>query len=355
MVRSLKSGTIVYASSSGGDADLVAASDDDLAFIAPSLAAVSRSSGSVFLIDPTTLGARMRIPVGEGPHDIASSEDGRTAIVPLLGRFPAPHEKPIRPSRLRWVSRPSAGFTTVDLVTGEHETFPMENCREPHGAAITPQGRRAWITCEDVGEIREVDPQTGETLNIFRTAKGVHKVMLLTKKNMLAASNPAAGETYLIDLANGEVATFKTGAGSEGIAASQDEGVLWVAQNASRTVCSIDVDARRRLECYPTGGVFPIALAVDEAAETLWILHNSSSDLTAMSLSTGEIKEKAPLPSPPLGLAFDAVSRRLYATMPRRNEIAIIDADTLQILKTMSGVMEGDDLDLIPNAHFRSP
>ena len=231
----------------------------------------------------------------------------------------------------------------------------MEDCREPHGAAITAQGDRAWITCEDVGEIREVEPRTGATVTVFEVAEGVHKVMLLAEKQMLAASNPAAGETYLIDLANGQVATFKTGAGSEGIAASADEGTLWVAQNAAKTVCAIDVDEKRRLECHPTGGVFPIALAVDEAAETLWILHNASSDLTAMSLQTGAVKEKVSLPSPPLGLAFDAVARRLYATMPRRNEIVVIDADTRRILKTMSGVMEGDDLDLIPTAQFHSP
>ncbi|MEO1240641.1 MAG: hypothetical protein AAFX54_01920 [Pseudomonadota bacterium] len=355
MVRALNGGVMVYASSSDVDVDLVAAATEDLEFIAPSLAAVSRSSGSVRLLDPSTLAERAQIPVGEGPHDIASSEDGRTAIVPLLGRFPAPHENPILPSQLRWVSRPSAGFTTVDLVTEEHKTFPMENCREPHGAAITAQGRRAWITCEDVGEIREVDPQTGETLNSFKTAKGVHKVMLLAGKRMLAASNPDAGEAYLISLANGDTSTFETGAGAEGLAASLDETTLWVAQNAVGTVCAINVDTKTQTGCHSTGGNFPIALAVDEVAKTLWVLHNASSDLSAMSLDTGEITNKVSLPSPPLGMAFNATARRLYVTMPRRNEVIVIDADTLQILETASNIMEGDDLDLIPSTQFRSP
>lgn len=355
MVRALDGGAMVYASSSGDDVDLVAAAPEDLRFIAPSLAAVSRSSGSVRILDPLTLVERARIPVGEGPHDIASSEDGRTAIVPLLGRFPAPHENPILPSQLRWVSRPSAGFTVVDLVTGEHKTFPMENCREPHGAAITAQGRRAWITCEDVGEIREINPQTGETLNSFKTGKGVHKVMLLADKRMLAASNPDTGEAYLINLVSGDTSNFETGAGAEGLAASLDETTLWVAQNAAGTVCAIDVDTKTQTDCHSTGGAFPIALAVDEVAKTLWVLHNASSDLSAMSLDTGEITNKISLPSPPLGMAFNAAARRLYVTMPRRNEVIVIDADTLQILETASNVMEGDDLDLIPSTQFQSP
>lgn len=355
MPRSMADGSMVFARSNEGDADLVRAHDDDFDTLPPTLAAVARSAGEVVLIDPATLKVRKRIAVGKGPHDIASSEDGHMAVVPLYGIFPKPHDEPIAPSALKWTLEPSAGFAVVDLITSDVKTFPLNDCPRPHGAATTAQANRAWITCEEAGEIREVDPRSGTTLRAFKTAKGVHKVMLLPGATMLAASNTDTGEAYLIDLKDGAVTSLKTGKGAEALAASSDGSTLYVANSFDKTVCAIDVETLQVTNCHPSGGTFPIALAADEAAGNLWVLRNASSDLAAMSLETGEITDVITLPSRPLGLALNAGDRSLYVTLPRRNEVLRINADTGEIENTSTVVMEGDDLDLIPAVAFDAP
>ena len=51
-------------------------------------------------------------------------------------------------------------------------------------------------------------------------------------------------------------------------------------------------------------------------------------------------------------MAFDARNRRLYVGLPRRNEVLLIDADTAETLAVTDDIMEVDDIDLVPAAHF---
>ncbi len=354
MARFLNDGSLSYTSSNDGDADIKRAADTDLQVLQPSLAAIARSSGDLVLLNPQTLAVNERIHVGAGPHDIASSADGRIAVVPLLGVFPAPHDDPIDPDRLRWKTVKSDGYAVIDLITGEMTRHELENCPRPHGAAIAAQGQRAWITCETRGEIRELDPATGDILRTFHPGKGVHKVMLLEGLGLLAATNPDSGEAYLIDLKTGDIDSFKTGRGAEGLAASSDESTIWVANSFDKTLCSIDVATKEIVRCMSTGGAFPIALAVDDDNQKIWVLRNASSDLISLSTQSGATLDDITLPSRPLGLAFDKRHGRIYVTLPRRNEVLRIDAQTGETDAIKAGVMEGDDLDLIPAAAFDS-
>jgi DNA-binding beta-propeller fold protein YncE len=353
MPRFLSDDTIVFASSFGADVRLRIAKSIEFDTTQPIVAAVSRSSGELVLLEPESLRVIRRIWVGTGPHDIASSEDGRFAIVPLHGVFPAPHDDPIAPGDLRWTTADSGGSTIVDLLTGQPlGTHAMVDCLRPHGAAATAQAHRVWITCENKGQIREIDPLTGKTIRYFSTSAGVHKVMHLSKRNMLAASNPKTGEAYLIDIVSGEIMTFKSGGGAEALAANEDHSAVYVANSFDRTVCRLDVNTRRLDSCRSTGGKFPIALAVDADRNLIWIAHNASSNVVALSFESGEIVETIDLPSRPLGMAFDARNRRLYVGLPRRNEILLIDADTGKTLSFTDGIMEVDDIDLIPAVYF---
>jgi DNA-binding beta-propeller fold protein YncE len=353
MPRFLSDDTVVFASSFGADVRLRFAKSIQIDTSQPIVAAVSRSSGEVVLLEPESLSVIRRIRVGTGPHDIASSEDGRLAIVPLHGIFPAPHEDPIAPGELRWTTADSEGFTTVDLLRGKPlGTQAMVDCLRPHGAAATAQAHRVWITCENQGQIREIDPLTGKTIRYFSTSAGVHKVMHLSKRNMLAASNPKTGEAYLIDIVSGEITTFQSGGGAEALAANEDHSAVYVANSFDRTVCHLDVILRRLDSCRSTGGKFPIALAVDADRDLVWIAHNASSNVVALAFESGEIVETIDLPSRPLGMAFDAHNRRLYVGLPRRNEVLLIDADTGKTLSFTNGIMEVDDIDLIPAAYF---
>ncbi|QLC25035.1 hypothetical protein HFP57_08345 [Parasphingopyxis algicola] len=355
MPRFLSDGSLVFAKSSDDDTDIVKAEQGTWEPAERAIAAIARSAGELVLLDPETLAVSQRLPAGMGPHDIAISDDGRFAVVPSHGVFPAPHDGPIEQSEMRWISEFSDGFRVIDLVSGEpiaHRS--LEGCLRPHGAAIAPQAERFWITCETEGHVREFDGETLEEVRRFELAEGVHKVMLLRSRSLLVASNPEAGGIDLIDLETGSARHIPTGNGAEGLAATADESRIFVTNGFDREVCAIDVEAQALSSCWNSSGTFPIGLAHDTQRNWVWAINNASSRLVAFDDSSGEVRLEVALPSTPLGLALDVGRDRLLIGLPRRNEIVAIDASTGEIVARSESVMEVDDIDFAPAALFRS-
>src|SRR6266699_748061 len=50
-----------------------------------SLLALSKTNHTLAIVDPATLKVIARIPVGEDPHEVIASSDGRTAYVTVYG------------------------------------------------------------------------------------------------------------------------------------------------------------------------------------------------------------------------------------------------------------------------------
>src|SRR5579871_4060114 len=51
----------------------------------PALLVLSKQDHTLAIVDPSTLGVLARIPVGEDPHEVVASADGRTAYVSNYG------------------------------------------------------------------------------------------------------------------------------------------------------------------------------------------------------------------------------------------------------------------------------
>ncbi|WP_299324507.1 hypothetical protein [Parasphingopyxis sp.] len=354
MPRFLSDGSLTYAQSSGDDADVMTAEPSTWEPITPMIAAVARSAGELVLLDPETLAVTQRIPAGVGPHDVAVSEDGRFALVPSHGVFPAPHEDPIEPSQMRWMSESSDGFRIVDLATGAQIAHrPLDGCERPHGAAITAQAERFWITCENEGHVREFDGATFAETRRFELANGVHKVMLLQDRSILVASNTDTGGIDLIDLDTGDSHFIATGNGAEGLAATGNGSRVFVTNGGTGEVCVVDVAAPTRTACWNSGGIFPIGLAHDAQRGWIWVVNNASSNLVALDDATGEVRRDFALPSRPLGIAFDVRADRLLIGLPRRNEVIAVNAASGDIVLRSEQVMEVDDIDPVPASYFR--
>ena len=353
MPRYQPDGELLYAKSKGPDANIVKAQAGTWEPIRPVVVAVSRSAAELVLMDPDTLAEVGRVPAGTGPHDVASSEDGRYAIAPSFGVFPVPHVEAVEAADVRWVNRASEGLLLLDLKTGVgRAVVELLSCTRPHGVAATAQAQRFWVTCEDDGSVREFSGDDYRERRRFDLGKGVHKVMLLPQRGVLVASNPEAGGVDLVDLVDGAIIHVATGKGAEGLAASADESRVFVSNGFQDTVCVVDVASARRIGCWSSGGKFPIALAHDARRDWLWVINNATASLVAMDARTGEILRTIALPSPPLGLALDVRADRVLIGLPRRNEVIAVSADSGEILLRSPMVMEVDDIDLVPAAYF---
>jgi DNA-binding beta-propeller fold protein YncE len=346
MARWQGNGDIIYASArkGNGDVDLYLGDPRNWMPIKPSLLAVSRSRAEIVVLDPKSLEVQIRVKVGVGPHEIAFSDDGRTAIVPSLGIYPEPHDMPVS-LRPPFITKPSEGLAIVDLVTGDVRQIQLPNCQRPHGVATDNQATRFWITCEAEGKIVEFDTVTLTQKREFKVDIGVHKVFFA--QDILIASNPDKGEIYRIELQTGKLSRLATGKGAEGLVVSQDNQTLWVANSQASTVCKVKLKSMIKKWCTDTGGAFPIALALIETENVLWVSRFGTSDIVLLSTPTGEKLDTFPLPTGALGLAVNQDESIVYATLPRHNQVIALDVKNHQIVASSERVMEGDVIKLV--------
>ena len=107
------------------------------------LLALSKKNHTLAIVDPGTLKIIATIPVGEDPHEVVASSDGRTAYVCIYGGGSL-HE-----------------INVIDLVAQKPlrniDTRPLFG---PHD--ITFVNGKAWFTAEGSKAVGRYDPVTGK-------------------------------------------------------------------------------------------------------------------------------------------------------------------------------------------------
>src|SRR5579883_558677 len=108
---------------------------------ARALLALSKTNHTLAIVDPATLKVLARIPVGDDPHEVIASSDGKIAYVSNygFGRFHT--------------------ITAIDLVAQKPlATIDLGALAGPHGLAFV--GGKLWFTAEVAKAIARYDPAT---------------------------------------------------------------------------------------------------------------------------------------------------------------------------------------------------
>lgn len=356
MARWLDDGRLSYASAQkgNGDVDIYIASEGSWEPVNPVLTAVSRSTGDIILLDPIDLTTRKRIKAGTGPHEIATSADGRSAFVPLFGIYPQPHDAPID-SRPPFLQATSKGVAVIDLATGEKDLRTLPNCSRPHGVATDAQATRLWITCETEGALLELKTEDWSLTRRYKLDPGVHKVAFDGKRQRLLTTNPDTGILRKISLRTGEIESIRTGSGAEALTMSRDGRYAWVTNGQDRTLSKVRLETMELEWTADTRGSFPIAVALIEDRDEIWVSNLGSREIAILDTRTGDYKDKLSLPSAALNMAVNVKDGFVYATLPRLNKVIALNIETRKVSNETDGIMEGDDLDLIPSTFFAAP
>src|SRR5690349_2429173 len=108
-----------------------------------SLLALSKANHTLAIVDPVTLKISARIPVGEDPHEVIASSDGKTAYVSIYGGGSL-HE-----------------LNVIDLVgqkpLANIDTRPLFG---PHGLMFAKG--KVWFSAEGSKAVGSYDPATGK-------------------------------------------------------------------------------------------------------------------------------------------------------------------------------------------------
>ena len=251
---------------------------------AETLVVANKSDATVSLVDPETRAVRHTLRTGQGPHEVAVSPDGATAVVANYGEG----------STLTVIDLAARGAPRVA------RTIELGAYRKPHGLAFLADGR-LLVTAEDSAALLVVDVADGRVEKAIRTGAEVSHMVVASPDGARAyVANIGSGSVTAIDLAKGAfLKEVKTGRGAEGLALSPDGSELWVTNRDADTVSVVDT-ARLAVVATVTAGDFPIRAEMTPDGKRVLVSCAGSGDLAVFDRASRRRERRLALPASPV-------------------------------------------------------
>lgn len=301
------------------------------------LVVANQQSASVTVVDAGSMNAIATLPVGEGPHEVAVSQDGRWAVVTIYGARGVPGNQ----------------LAVIDLAGARPlvaRTIDLGQYTRPHGAAFIQDGRKIVVTSESTQRLVIVDFASGKVDTALATnARGSHMVAVRRDGKRAWTANIGDGNVTEFDLeARRTVRTLPAAPNDEGIATTPGGILVWVGSNTEKTVTIIDTQRGETIATL-TGFGFPyrigisrtgrVAVVNDPVSNKVWLFEvGSNRELAQIDLS----KEKSIIPvagapggetgAGPEGVTFDPIADIAYITLHGSNQVAAIDLVTHKVV-----------------------
>jgi YVTN family beta-propeller protein len=306
-----------------------------------SLLALSKANHTLSIVDPVTLKVIVRIPVGEDPHEVVASSDGKTAYVCIYGGGSL-HE-----------------INVIDLVAQKPlrniDTRPLFG---PHD--ITFVNGKAWFTAEGSKSVGRYDPATGKLDWSMGTGQDrTHMIYVTGDGKKIYTTNMSSGTvSILVDtlIQPGRTApanakpredwsqtVVATARGSEGFDVSPDGNELWTAANEDGTISIIDLAAKKLASKIDAKVFGANRLKFTPDGKQVFISSLQTGEVTIYDAkSHKEIKRVKPGRGA-AGILMDPVGSRAFVACSPDNYVAVIDLKTLEVSSHLDvvGVPDG--------------
>ena len=295
------------------------------------LVVANQQGASATVLDAATLKTVATVPVGQGPHEVAISNDGRWAVVTNYG---------VQGTAGNTLSVIDLAAETPSVV----RTIDLGQYQRPHGAAFVQSGMKLLVTSETSQRLLLVDFISGRIDTAMVTnGRGSHMVTVQRDGRRAWTSNVADGTVTEFDVDTRTTKrTFAVAPNVEGIAATPGGVQVWVGSNTAKTVTVVNgADARilgtiggfghpYRIGVSRSGRV---ALVSDPPSNRIWIYDVATRKELAQIDLAGQTGVGSPAAQAgPEGIAFDPITEYAYVTLHGTNQVVAIDLRTRKVM-----------------------
>src|SRR5258706_3667434 len=297
----------------------------------------NQQGASATVVDAATMKTIATLPVGNGPHEVAISPDGRWAVVTLYGDRATPgHELAV----IDLAAAAPAVVRTIDL--GEYH--------RPHGAAFVQDGRTIVVTSETSQRLVLVNFASGKVDTALATnARGSHMVAVRRDGKRAWTSNIGDGNVTEFDLQSRRTVRHVPAApNDEGIATTPRGILVWVGSNSARTVTIIDTERGESVATL-TGFGTPYRIGISRTGRVaggnvpdnnkVW-LYEVGSNRELAQIDLGKVDGVTPpaagedgkTGAGPEGVTFDPISDIAYVTLHPSHQVVAVDLTTHKVV-----------------------
>ena len=306
------------------------------------LIVLNKSDHEAALVDPETYGVLKKLPTGQGPHEAATSPDGRYAYVSNYGSFAIFRQAEAEQRRME----PGNTITVLDLKAQTVKaTLDLGEYKQPHGIRVSRDGKLLWVTTEAAQAVLELDTQTGKILKAWKTEQRTsHMVVPTPDEKKLYVANIGSGTVTVIERATDKVQTITTAAGSEGIDVSPDGKQVWVTNRGANSICVIDVATDTVAATFESGGKFPIRVKFTPNGKQAWVSNAQSNLVAVFDPATRKLVGTVEVGAVPVGIQMTPDGKRAFVANTNDNLVTVIDVASRKVIRTFITGTEPDGM-----------
>lgn len=315
------------------------------------LLALSKQDHTLAIIDPSDLKIIASIPVGDDPHEVVASADGKTAYVSNYG-FGAFHT-----------------LAVIDLVGKTRQaSIDLGALRGPHGLDF--KLGKVWFTAEAAKAIGSYDPATGKVDWIMGTGQDrTHMIYVFADGKRIVTTNVSSATVTIMEKTEGragggppagmgpppgmppgggpgpggppgppptppggdwKLTVIPVGQGSEGFDISPDGKEAWVANARDGTISIIDI-ATRKVTSTLAANV-PGANRLKFTPDGQHVLVTPGSALVILDAATHHEVKRLPNVHGSGGIQMEPDGARAYVACGQDGFVAVIDLKKLEMV-----------------------
>lgn len=314
---------------------------------AQTLIVLNKSDHNAALVNPRTHEVIAKLPTGQGPHEVTVSKNGRVAYVTNYGSFAIfRNEQQAEQRRME----PGHTITVLDLKKkAVVATWDLGEYRQPHGIAVSENGKRVWVTAEANQAVLELDAKTGKILNAWKTEQRTsHMVVVTPNQRKLYVANIGSGSVSVVDRSNpftkSAVKTIVTAPGAEGIAVLPDGSAVWVVNRASDSISEIDVQTDTVKATFPSNGKFPIRVKFTPDGKLALVSNAQSNKVTVFDVVTRQPVGDIEVGMMPVGIQITPDGKTAYVANTNENKVSVLDIAARKVAATFTTGTEPDGM-----------
>lgn len=313
------------------------------------LLVLSKQEHKLAIVDASSLKVIGSAPVGNDPHEVIASADGKTAYVSNYG---------------------SGAYNTlavIDLVAGRAlPSIDLGPLRGPHG--LTFVGGKTWFTAEAAKAIARYDPATYKVDWILGTGQNrTHMIYVSDDQQLIITTNVSSGTVSIIrqeplptfgppppgmrpppnsagagpggpggpgnsrPRTDWNETVVRVGNGSEGFDISPNHKEVWVANAQDGTISVINLPAKKVVQTLAANVSGANRLKFTPDGKRVLVSTLGGPDLVILDAGTRKVIKRVPIGHGAAGIIMQPDGSRAFVACTPDDYVAIIDLHSLEV------------------------
>jgi YVTN family beta-propeller protein len=286
------------------------------------LLVLNKEDATLVMVDPVSGSITGTVPVGQGPHELVTSSDGKFAFASNYGTGPAP----------------GSTISMIDLsAKKEVRRIDVSPLSRPHGLAFA--NGKLYFSAEADKKIARYDPATGKIDWQFETGQNAtHMVLPTNDARTLFTSNIASDSVSAIAQGAGGAWTqtvIAVGKGPEGLDLSPDGRELWSAHSRDGGVSIVDVASKKVVQTIGVGTKRSNRIKLTPDGKFALISDLEGGELVVLDAPARTVIKRIALGRMPEGILITPDGGYAFVAVNGDNHVAQVDLKTWQVTRKL--------------------